>query len=263
MSTTIILIGGGHAHALFLRAWAENPVPGVTLHVFDPQPRVAYTGMLPGFVAGHYSREELSIDLLALTEAAGGIFHAARVEAIDPNAKTIQVADKTLAYDIASIDVGIHTGLRVVAGAPEHALGVKPLTEFAARWQEFLTEPVETLQQSRLAVIGGGVAGVEVTLAMAHRLRRITSEQPTITLIERGELLREVSPRARRHLQKPCANTGSRCVSTQAWSRLPTQRYTSRQRNPPERSHPPRHRPAAVPVDQRQPPPHPSWLHRD
>ncbi len=53
LTRDIVLIGGGHAHALVLRMWGMRRVPGVRLTLIDPQPVATYTGMLPGLVAGH------------------------------------------------------------------------------------------------------------------------------------------------------------------------------------------------------------------
>ena len=62
----VVLIGGGHAHALLLRKWGMNPVAGVQLTLINPAATAPYTGMLPGFVAGHYGRDALEIDLVRL-----------------------------------------------------------------------------------------------------------------------------------------------------------------------------------------------------
>uniref|UniRef100_UPI0035197BE7 hypothetical protein n=1 Tax=Nioella sp. TaxID=1912091 RepID=UPI0035197BE7 len=50
----IVLVGGGHTHALVLRMWAMAPLPGVRLTLVNPGPTAPYSGMLPGHVAGHY-----------------------------------------------------------------------------------------------------------------------------------------------------------------------------------------------------------------
>jgi len=64
----LVLVGGGHAHALVLRAWGMNPMPGARLTVINPGPTAPYTGMLPGHVAGHYGRDDLEIDLVCLCQ---------------------------------------------------------------------------------------------------------------------------------------------------------------------------------------------------
>ena len=104
----LVLIGGGHAHALVLKAWGMDPLPGARLTVINPGPMAPYTGMLPGYVAGHYRRNKLEIDLVRLCRHAGArlIFD----KAVDINQARREVmleARGPVAYDVASIDVGI------------------------------------------------------------------------------------------------------------------------------------------------------------
>ena len=67
----LVLIGGGHTHALVLRRWGMKPLPGVRLTVINPHPTAPYSGMLPGHIAGHYDRAALEIDLVQLARHAG------------------------------------------------------------------------------------------------------------------------------------------------------------------------------------------------
>ena len=71
LTRDLVLIGGGHTHALVLRKWGMAPMPGARLTLINPTPTAAYSGMLPGFIAGHYSRDALDIDLVKLARFAG------------------------------------------------------------------------------------------------------------------------------------------------------------------------------------------------
>ncbi|MCV6592471.1 MAG: selenide, water dikinase SelD, partial [Silicimonas sp.] len=165
LTRDIVLIGGGHAHALLLRAWGMNPLPGVRLTVINPAPSAPYTGMLPGHVAGHYGREDLEIDLVKLARFAGARVILGWVTAIDRAAKRIHLPGRApIPYDVASVDIGITSDMPEIPGFLEHGVAAKPLGPYAARWRHHL----ET--GGPVAVIGGGLAGVELALTMKHAL---------------------------------------------------------------------------------------------
>ena len=179
----LVLVGGGHAHALVLRMWGMNPLPGTRLTVVNPGPAAPYTGMLPGLIAGHYRRDEIFIDLVRLARFAGARVILDRAVGLDRDARQVVLGSgRRLGYDLASIDIGIGSGLPTVPGFDDHAVAAKPLGHYADRWEAFVatcgTEP-------RVTVIGGGVGGVELALASAHRLRA-EGRRPHVTLIERG-----------------------------------------------------------------------------
>ena len=66
-----------------------------------------YSGMLPGYIAGHYRREECFINLAALARRCGAGFLRARATKINADDKTITLADGgSLHYDLLSVNVG-------------------------------------------------------------------------------------------------------------------------------------------------------------
>ena len=87
--TDLVLIGGGHAHALVLRMWAMHPLPGARLTLINPGPTAPYTGMLPGHVAGHYTRAEMMIDLVRLARFAGARLILDHATGIDRAARRV------------------------------------------------------------------------------------------------------------------------------------------------------------------------------
>ena len=190
----LVLIGGGHTHALVLRSWGMNPLPGVRVTVINPGPTAPYSGMLPGFVAGHYTREELDIDLVKLARFAGARMINGYATGIDKDARTIQVAGRPpIAYDVAAVDVGITSTMPDLPGFKAHAIPAKPLGIFASRWDAFRLQANEP----QIAIIGGGVAGAELAMAMAHALRDKT---PTVRLIDRSRVLTALGYKARQKM---------------------------------------------------------------
>jgi len=199
---TIILVGGGHTHALFLRQWKNQPVVHTKLVVFDPQKNVAYTGMLPGFIAGHYTEQDLYIDIEALAVTAGAEFIPEAVTQIDAAQQVVTTSTGTdYRYDVLSIDIGIHSSIQSLPVAdPSVVVGVKPLTEFAQQWEKFVTHDSLPAKTASVAIIGGGVAGVELALAIEYRLRKHSQSPRSITILERHTLLTSVSKATKKYL---------------------------------------------------------------
>jgi selenide,water dikinase len=186
LTRDLVLVGGGHAHALVLRMWAMAPLPGTRLTLINPGPAAPYTGMLPGHIAGHYDRDALMIDLVRLTRFAGARLILDAATGIDRDRRLIHLASRPpLPYDIASIDTGITSTLPDLAGADAHAHAAKPLGTYAAAWQAFIAR---RLAFPRLVIIGGGIGGMELAMASAHRLLGLGAK-PAITVIERGPTL--------------------------------------------------------------------------
>ena len=79
----LVLIGGGHSHALVLRQLGDRPIPGVRLTLISGTTHTPYSGMLPGYIAGHYGYDEVHIDLRRLAEFAGARYCRDEVIGID------------------------------------------------------------------------------------------------------------------------------------------------------------------------------------
>src|SRR5436309_4313347 len=168
----LVLVGGGHAHVHVLKSFGMRPVPGVRVTLVAREVETPYSGMLPGYVAGHYTFDECHIDLGRLARFAGA--RLIRDEAIGLDRKGNSVlcrAHPPIRWDLVSIDIGSAPRTDDVPGAAEHTIAVKPIARFAARWEALLAR-APNLPKLRLAVVGGGAGGVELALSAHHRLTR-------------------------------------------------------------------------------------------
>ncbi len=203
----VVLVGGGHAHALFLRRWAMKPVTGAQVTVINPAPTAPYTGMLPGFIAGHYERDELDIDLVKLARFAGARMVLGAVTNIDRKSKTMTVPGRPpIPYDVCSINVGITSVMTDLPGFGEHAVAAKPLGRFANEWTTFIDGLLQAgTTNAKVAVLGGGVGGCELAMAMRFRLTQI-GVTPEVVIIDRSTILKKVGERAKTELRHTLAS---------------------------------------------------------
>ena len=206
MSRTVVLVGGGHAHALTLRAWARDPLQGIHLVLLSPARHAPYSGMLPGHVAGHYAWGDIHVDLAALADAVGAELILDTATGLDLAAgRVARAGGPELAFELCSLDTGSTSAPPPVPGSEAHLYAVKPIDRFLAGWNAFLERVDGGEAAPSAAVLGGGVGGVELAMAMAHRL----GAGARIHLVERGpEVARELSSTARRRLGAALARQG-------------------------------------------------------
>ncbi len=169
----LVFIGGGHTHALVIKKLGMKPIKGVRVTLISEQTLTPYSGMLPGFVAGHYSFLDAHIDLNRLCQWANVRYIRGTVTSINADDNTILIdSGLSLTYDQLSIDIGSTPDLSV-PGAREYAVGVKPVSQFGEIWNSLL-HASETAT-GEWGVVGAGAGGVELVLGMAHRLKANTN----------------------------------------------------------------------------------------
>ncbi len=165
----LVLIGGGHAHVEVLRRFGLAPEPGVEIVLVSPAPATPYSGMLPGLVAGHYRHAECHIDLPALCRFAGARFVEDAVTGLHDACRSVLLeTGGSLEADLISLDVGSTPPRGRIAGADRVGTGVKPVDAFLAELDRRLSDP--PAEPGRVLVVGAGAGGVEIALALRHRL---------------------------------------------------------------------------------------------
>ncbi|WLD58659.1 selenide, water dikinase SelD [Salinispirillum sp. LH 10-3-1] len=165
----LVLLGGGHTHALLIRKLAMQPIPNVRVTLISDGGTTPYSGMLPGLIAGHYDLDDILIDLNQLCRKANVRFIPGRVVGLNLSEKHVQVDGwPDIRFDRLSIDTGA-TPSTAIPGSTEHAVGVKPVSGLYERWQNLMTHAPTSSEPQHWAVVGAGAGGVELVLAMAHR----------------------------------------------------------------------------------------------
>lgn len=168
----LLLAGGGHAQLSVLRHLAKVRPQGGDVVLLTPSAWQTYSGMLPGWMAGHYRAEQCRIDLRPLCAQARVRLVEGRVAAMDADRRCVLLPDgRHLEYDLLSLDVGSDTDTAWLELAGARLLPVKPLEHLLAAWPEVI-DAARCTPGFRLVVVGAGAAGVELALAARHALRR-------------------------------------------------------------------------------------------
>ena len=192
----LVLIGGGHAHVHTLRSFGMKPVPGLRVTLIAKDIDTPYSGMLPGFIAGHYTHDQCHIDLQPLSRFAGArLIHAEALNIDIANQRVMCRNRPDIRYDVLSIDIGSTPDLASVPGAALYAIPLKPVDGLARRWQTFLHDFTLAPRKTHFVTVGGGAAGVEIALAIQYHLRNLLTarnldpEMLTFTIITRAGIL--------------------------------------------------------------------------
>ena len=218
----LVLVGGGHTHVHVLKSFGRKPMPGVRLTLIGRDVETPYSGMIPGFVAGHYTFDECHIDLAWLCASTGARLVRGEATGIDRARRQVLLKDgPAVPYDLLSIDVGSAPNLETIPGARQWATPVKPIAEFGRHWMAFLEHMRTWLGPLNVTVIGGGAGGVELALAIDHRLRQAAKgAQVQVTLATKDEILTGHAVAARRKIQPIFRRRGLQLLEKAATSRI-------------------------------------------
>lgn len=205
----LILAGGGHAHLHALKSLARQAWPGVEVVLVTPHARQVYSGMLPGWIAGHYQLDECVAQLKPLVDAAGVRLVKDSVIGLDPRRRILRCAAAgDMAYDLLSLDVGAQVDLSTLAATTATLLPIRPIERFIVDGSRALEACVRA-GRGRIAVVGGGAAGVELALALRHRLLQdLPADAAEVLLVEGRGLLSGHGPAVVERVRKMLSQRG-------------------------------------------------------
>ena len=193
----LVLIGGGHAHVQVIKAFnkASRP-PNLKVTLIDVQKSASYSGMVPGCVSGIYQPEDTLLHLEPLAKWAGIEFVNDKVVDIDLENKQIFTKhnQQGFSFDAISIDIGSTSrGLWETKGAKEFTEPTRPIADLVHRLEQ-ATKELQSKTSSTapvdVVVIGGGAAGLELSMSIHGRWEPIVGkENICVTVLDSGSKL--------------------------------------------------------------------------
>eukprot|EP00977_Amphora_coffeiformis_P004715 scaffold1007_cov176-Amphora_coffeaeformis.AAC.21 len=215
----LVLIGGGHAHVHVLKQLGMRRPPGLRVTLLTNTVHTPYSGMLPGYVAGHYSYDDIHLDLQQICRWAGiRLVHAAaeRITYNHPESSAVgggfvycQDGRPPIRFDCLSIDVG---SAPAQGDQIPHVVPVKPIANFARYYQQLIQNHAATTSPSynknddpagtkTIAVVGGGAGGFELLLSLQYKLRHHNNIQ-FVLVTQSAQLLPQHNSRVRRIFER-------------------------------------------------------------
>lgn len=195
----LLLLGAGHAHVHVLKTLGESPLGNADVTLVTPYTRQVYSGMLPGWIAGHYQIDECVIPIAPLAKRAGVVLRLTAASSIDVARNVVTCTNgEEISFDAVSIDTGPVANLSMVRGAAEHAIALRPIESFIEAMTSLKERIAKSPTRMNIAFIGAGAGGIEVALALQHAF----ADRVAITLISAASTLPgTVGPRLARIMQ--------------------------------------------------------------
>ncbi len=195
----LLLVGGGHSHVEVVRQFRSNPPRNAEVMLISVGRHAPYSGMLPGLVAGHYGFHDCHIDLEALCRSAAVTFEQAEVSGLNLGRNRALLKNGgELPFDWLSLDVGSTPGVAGKAGGSRQVVPVKPVSTLLAGLETILATDRQGTQH--VVVVGGGAGGVELALAVHHRLRGPNLIGARVSLVTDASAILPSHPAAARRI---------------------------------------------------------------
>lgn len=164
----VILAGGGHGHINVLKMLAKKPICDVDIILISNFDRQYYSGMLPGFIEGIYTEEDISFDVYDLCKKAGVTYVNSKIVEIDGDKKTVTTIDNKYSYDYISMNLGLASrdDFKLIY---ENESYVKPISRLVA-FKNFLEKNYgNSRDEKEFVIVGAGASGIELAFAFREK----------------------------------------------------------------------------------------------
>lgn len=196
----LILVGGGHAHLqVICDKLFDHSIHRILISETDVS---IYSGLLPAAVAGLCEETAAEILLRPLCAAYGVNFIQGTVVKILPQDRRVLVrpsdlgGEYPLAYTALSLNVGSITRSIPVANSSlmppkAHVIHTRPIASLIPALQKFEAAAAKLASLPHVLVVGGGAAGLELSLAL-HARTRSTLPSARVTSVTGGKTFGDV-----------------------------------------------------------------------
>ncbi len=179
-----------------------NPIPRTRLTCVSDHNIATYSGMLAGTLAGQYEPADMTIDLVRLCASCGVRLVHAKATGLDLDNRRLLVEDRhAVRFDLLSIGIGSRPAIPATCS---NGLSIKPMQTFLPRLRRTIENCLarETDEKLRIAIVGGGAAGVEIVCCLQEFVRHhfATMKPPKFMLLDAHSELLAGMPRRTQEL---------------------------------------------------------------
>lgn len=192
----IVLAGGGHGHINILKEIIKKPIPNCEITLITDFRRQYYSGMLPGFIEGIYTEDEISFNVPELCSRAGVEYVEDKIISIDKDNNTIQTENGIHTADIISINLGSLSNITFPIDSDDVCL-VKPIKTTVDAKRDIEEKIKRDPNFKKLVFVGGGASGIELALAFNAAFNNLE-----IDIITCGEILQNFNNASKKKFYK-------------------------------------------------------------
>lgn len=161
MNKRLIFVGGGHAHLTALFRVKDYVDRGIAVTVISSSAYQYYSGMGPGMLSGIYRPQDIRFHIKKMIEDRGGDFIEDTVIGIKTQESSLLLASgKSIGYDAVSFNIGSEVSAGNARPGSRNIFTVKPIVNLLFA-RKAIADGIRK-RNLRIAVIGGGPAGVEI-----------------------------------------------------------------------------------------------------
>ena len=187
---TLILAGAGHGHIQILSKLQNMDLDDLKVIVITNFDRQFYSGMLPGYINGSFSLEDVSFKVEDYCNNPNIELIFDVIEEIDKNENVVKTKNGSYSFDYLCMNLGSKS-IESFGPETESLHYVKPIYGF---------KELKDIGggKDQLLIIGGGAAGVELALAYSHKYPGLN-----ITIIDKhDDILLKFNDRTRKLSKK-------------------------------------------------------------